>query len=390
MKIIESAKQLQPHLEALRRELHRFPEVSGDEIQTGKRIAEELERIGGYEIRTQVGGCGIVATLKGSRPGKMIALRADMDALQVEEETGLSCSSENKGVMHACGHDNHMTMLLGAARLLAERREELKGSVRLIFQPSEELSPHGGSRKMIAGGAMEGVDAVFGMHVWPELPLGSVGVKAGPLMAASDHFTVKIKGCLSHAARPNEGVDALVAGSQFVTAIQTIVSRNADPMKSMVLTIGTFRAGTRYNIVAGECMLEGTCRTFAPDMRDLAEKRLDEILQGVCLLSGCTGELDYERGYMALINDAEMADYMKQTVSDLFGADKAVAVEPAMTAEDFSFYLAEKPGAFAWIGTTAEGEEIWPLHSNHYSPNEGVLWRGAALFAELALSFDKN
>lgn len=388
--IVESARRLQPHLVMLRREFHRCPEISGHEAGTADKIRKELEAIGGYELRTGIGGCGIVASLRGAKPGKTVALRADMDALQVTEETGLSFGSKVPGVMHACGHDNHITMLLGAARLLAERREELAGSVRLIFQPSEEMSPHGGSRDMIAGGAMEGVDAVFGMHVWPELPLGCIGVKAGPLMAASDHFTVKIKGCLSHAARPNEGVDALVAGSQFVTAVQTIVSRNADPMKSMVITIGKFEAGTRYNIVAGECVLEGTCRTFAADMRDLAEKRLNEILQGVCLLSGCTGTLDYERGYMAVINDPSMAKYMKKTASELFGPGKAVSVEPAMTAEDFSFYLAEKPGAFAWIGTTAAGETAWSLHSSRYNPNEEVLWRGAAMLTGLVMNFDSD
>lgn len=388
MSIIEAAKELEPHLQNLRREFHRYPETSGQEVHTAERIEKELRAIGGYEIRTGIGGCGILAERKGSKAGKTIALRADMDALQVEENTGLACSSEHSGVMHACGHDNHMTMLLGAARLLAELDAE--NTVRLIFQPAEELSPHGGSRDMIAGGAMEGVDAVFGMHVWPELPLGTVGTKSGPMMAASDHFTVTIQGCLSHAARPNEGVDALVAGSQFVTAVQTIVSRNTDPMKSMVITIGKFRAGTRYNIVPGECILEGTCRTFAPELRDLAEKRLGEILEGICLLSGCTGKLEYERGYMAVNNDLEMSEYVKKTAADLFGAEKAVTVEPAMTAEDFSFYLNEKPGAFAWIGTTAEGEEVWPLHNSRFSPNEGVLWRGSALLAELVLRFGRN
>lgn len=242
---------------------------------------------------------------------------------------------------------------------------------------------------MIEEGAMEGVDAVFGMHVWPELPLGKIGIKAGPMMAASDHFTVTIKGCLSHAARPNEGVDALVAGSQFVTAVQTIVSRNTDPMKSMVITIGKFRAGTRYNIVAGDCILEGTCRTFAPELRDLAEKRLGEILQGVCLLSGCTGELEYERGYMAVNNDRKMSEYIKKTAAELFGPEQSVTVEPAMTAEDFSFYQEQKPGAFAWIGTTADGEEEWPLHSSRFEPDERVLWRGTALFTGLVMNFEQ-
>lgn len=384
MTIVESAKAMEEHLKHLRREFHMYPETSGNEKETAARVVKELEDIGGFKIQTGIGGNGVIADLSGNFPGPTAALRADMDALQIEEETGLSFCSENCGVMHACGHDNHLTMALGAARLLAQRKDELRGRVRMIFQPSEELSPQGGARKMIEAGALDGVDAVFGMHVWPDLPLGKVGIKAGPLMAASDHFTVSIKGKSSHAAKPNEGIDALVAGSQFVMAAQTIVSRNADPMKSIVITIGRLSAGTRYNIVAGECALEGTCRTFDPSIRDLAECRLSEVLSGICTASGCTGELHYERGYMAVVNDEKMAVYMKETADSTLGKGTAVSVEPAMTAEDFSFYLDKKPGAFAWIGTTPPGETVWPLHSSHYSPDEGVLWRGAALLAELA------
>lgn len=384
MTIVESAKAMEEHLKHLRREFHMYPETSGNEKETSARIVKELEDIGGFKIQTGIGGNGVIADLLGNFPGPTAALRADMDALQIEEETGLSFCSENCGVMHACGHDNHLTMALGAARLLAQRKNELRGRVRMIFQPSEELSPQGGARKMIEAGALDGVDAVFGMHVWPDLPLGKVGIKAGPLMAASDHFTVSIKGKSSHAAKPNEGIDALVAGSQFVMAAQTIVSRNADPMKSIVITIGRLSAGTRYNIVAGECVLEGTCRTFDPSIRDLAEHRLSEVLSGICTASGCTGELHYERGYMAVVNDEKMAVYIKETADSTLGKGTAVSVEPAMTAEDFSFYLDKKPGAFAWIGTTPPGETVWPLHSSHYSPDEGVLWRGAALLAELA------
>lgn len=387
--LINRAKAIEPQLAELRRAFHAHPEPSRGEYETAERIKQELEAIGGYDIRSGVGGCGLLADLDSGKPGPKIALRADMDALQMTEETGLPCSSLNAGVMHACGHDNHMTMLLGAARLLADlnREGKLSGSVRLIFQPAEELSPNGGSRHMIAAGALDDVTAVFGMHVWPELPLGKVGVKAGPLMAASDHFSVHIEGMTSHAARPQEGVDAVVAGAQYVTALQTIASRNADPMKPLVITVGKFQAGTRYNIVAGSCDLEGTCRTFDPDIRDLAERRLNEVLQGVCQLAGCKGELNYERGYMAVMNDEAMAAYAAEEVRQLFGPEAAEAVKPAMTAEDFSFYLAEKPGAFLWIGTTAEGEEVWPLHSCHYSPNEGVLWRGAALLTKLVLDF---
>ncbi|NME35396.1 MULTISPECIES: M20 family metallopeptidase [Fusobacterium] len=389
MEIINSAKEIQEYLQNIRRELHENPEISNKEFKTSEIILRELEKFGNFNIRKNVNGNGIIADLIGTKEGKTIALRADMDALQIEEETGLSFESKNKGIMHACGHDNHMTMVLGAAYLLSKRKEELSGRVRFIFQPAEELSPNGGAKGMIKEGALDGVDTIFSMHVWPDLPLGKVGIKEGPLMAASDHFTVTIKGKPSHAAKPNEGIDALVTGAQYVTAVQTIVSRNADPMKSMVITIGKMQAGSRYNIVAGECVLEGTCRTFAPEMRDLAEKRLKEVLDGICLLSGCTGELNYERGYMAVLNDGEMTKYMSDKIKEIYGEEALVEVEPAMTAEDFSFYLNKVPGAFAWIGTTGEGEKVWPLHNSHYSPNEGVLWRGTALLTKLVLDFNK-
>lgn len=389
MNIINSAKEIQSSLQNIRRELHQYPEISRNEKRTSELIIRELKKLGNFEIKENINGYGIIADLKGKYPGKTIALRADMDALQIEEETSLPFKSLNKGVMHACGHDNHVTMVLGAGMLLSKYQNELHGNVRLIFQPAEELSPDGGAKGMIKEGALEGVDAVFGMHVWPDLPLGKVGLKVGPLMAASDHFTVTIKGKPSHAAKPNEGIDAIVAGAQFVSATQTIVSRNSDPMKALVITIGKIIGGSRYNIVAGECTLEGTCRTFSPEIRDLAERRLQEVLNGICTLSGCTGELNYERGYMAVDNDSKMTEYMSNNVKSLFGEDALVNVEPAMTAEDFSFYLNKKPGVLAWIGTTAEGEEVFPLHNSHYAPNEDVLWRGSALFTELVLNFNK-
>lgn len=388
MTILESAQKMEPHLSELREEFHRHPEAAFEEKETSALIAAELRKIGSYQITENICGHGILAEIHGSKPGKAVALRADMDALQITEETGLPFCSQTPGMMHACGHDNHITMLLGAAHLLAQFQDQISGTVRLIFQPAEELSPKGGSRSMIEAGALKGIDAIFGLHVWPGLPLGTFGVKAGPLMAASDHFYVKIHGKSGHAATPEAGIDSLLAGAQFVTAAQSIISRNTDPLKSAVISIGTFKAGTRYNIIAEDCALEGTCRTFDPDVRDLAERRLGEVLKGICTLSQCTGELDYERGYMAVNNDAAMSDYVHKTAASLFGAEKSVLVpHPSMCAEDFAFYLDHVPGAFAWIGTAKEGDPSWPLHSSHFTANEDILWRGAALLASLALNF---
>lgn len=388
MTITEAAQGLTPHLSELRRDFHRFPEVSGNESRTAERVVSELSAIGGYQISKNVGGHGVLAVLQGALPGKTVALRADMDALQINEETGLPFCSQNSGVMHACGHDNHMAMLLGAARLLADRKNELPGTVRLIFQPAEELSPKGGSRDMIAAGALDGVDAVFGLHVWPELPIGTFGTKSGPLMAASDHFSVLIRGKSSHAAAPEEGIDAVTAAAQFISAIQTIVSRNTDPVKPAVISVGKVNAGTRYNIIAETCEMEGTCRTFDPEIRNLVAQRLQEVLNGVCQMSGCTGQLKYDRGYMSVNNDPAMADYLRDTAADLFGREHAVLVEhPSMCGEDFAFYLAEKPGAFAWLGTALPQGKIWPLHSSRFNVDESILWRGSALLAQLALQF---
>jgi hypothetical protein len=389
--ILEDAKKLNPRLIELRTAFHRDPEVSNHEERTAEKIRAELEAIGGYQIRSGIGGHGILADLKGGKPGKTIALRADMDALSIREETGLPFSSENPGVMHACGHDAHMTCLLGAARLLRQHQESLSGAVRLIFQPAEEMSPVGGARRMIEAGALQDVDAVFGLHVWPNLPIGSIGVRPGPQMAASDHFSVRIEGDSAHGAMPHLGHDALVAAAQFISAVQSIVSRNTDPLEACVVTIGVCQAGSRYNIVPESCLLEGTVRTYSPEVRKQTERRLGQILNGICEAMECKGTLNYEYGYCALRNDPEMADYMLKEIRTLFGEEAAVVPErPAMTAEDFAFYLTETPGAFAWLGTQAlDDPDVWPLHSSHYKGNEDALWRGSAFLASLVLDFKR-
>ena len=386
MSLLNNAKDLQSWLVHIRRQIHAFPEISGEEQKTAKYIIDELHAIGGYKIRCEINGHGIIADLESHVPGPRIALRADMDALHIQEETGLSFASKNSGVMHACGHDAHVTMLLGAAKLLYNMRDQIKGSVRLIFQPAEELSPIGGARGMILAGALEDVDSIYGLHVWPYLPMGVLGTKSGTLMASSDHFEVQIDGRASHGAKPSDGLDAIVAGAQFVNAVQTIVSRNIDPMQSAVISIGECHAGTRYNIIAEQCRMEGTCRTFNMNVRDVVENRLKDILHGVCQLSGCRGCLNYERGYPPVINDLKQTEYLLKTAEELFGVDRVAAVpEPSTCAEDFAFYLQEKPGAFAWLGTALPGEEIYPLHNSHFTIPEDILWNGAAFLAQLVI-----
>lgn len=386
--IIESAKELMPKLTKIRRDFHEHPETSQNEVETSKKVAAYLKEMGCDEVIENVGGHGVIGVIKGSEDGGVVALRADMDALQIQEETGAEYHSRNEGIMHACGHDNHMTGLLGAAELLIQRKTDIKGTVKLVFQPAEELSPVGGSRGMLESGYLDDIGAIYGLHVWPDLPHGKVGVKAGPLMAATDHFTIKIHGKSAHGAKPDQGVDAVVLGSQFVMAAQTIVSRKVSPLDSAVVTFGIFNAGTRYNIISGECLLDGTVRTLNENTRDMIEESMRKLLDALCLQSGATAEIVYGRGYPALVNHEADAALVRKTAVSLFGEDGVVDVqEPAMPAEDFSFYLKEKKGAFVWLGTAEEGKEPWPLHNCHFDVNEDILWRGAALLAQTAMDY---
>ena len=272
----ESAKALLPELIKIRRDFHEYPELSGKEEETAKKVAAYLKEMGCDQVIEHVGGHGVIGVIKGASEGGVVALRADMDALQIQEMNETEYKSRNDGVMHACGHDNHMTGLLGAAKLLLERRDQIRGTVKLVFQPAEELSPVGGSRGMLESGYLDDVKAVYGLHVWPDLPHGKVGVKAGPLMAATDHFTITIHGKTAHGAKPDQGIDAVVLGAQFVMAAQSIVSRKVDPLDNAVITFGIFNAGTRYNIIAGECVLDGTVRTLNENTRDMIEDSMNK------------------------------------------------------------------------------------------------------------------
>ena len=383
--ILEQIKQYNDHFTTLRHHLHQYPEVSGHEKETAAFVVQELATMPQWHVTEGVGGgYGVLAELKGGKPGKTVALRADMDALQITEESEVEYSSKNPGVMHACGHDVHTAILLGVARILADCQSELTGSVRLIFQPSEELSPNGGSRSMIDAGVLNGVDSVFGLHIWPQLPHGTVACTPGPIMAASDHIIINIHGRSSHAAKPNEGIDAVVVGAQVVSTLQSIVSRATNPLHAAVLTIGRMEAGTRYNIVAESCMLEGTCRTLNEDTRTVVAEQVQDIVNGVCSAYGATGTVTYERGYMPVINEVAMTKLCADSATDLFGSEMVLTNEEAtMCAEDFAFYLKECPGSFLWLGTGMENAD-YPLHNCHLQVDDDILWRGAALLTQIA------
>jgi len=310
-----------------------------------------------------------------------------MDALPVAEETGLPFASENPGKMHACGHDLHTAMLLGAAKLLAERKDEISGTVRLLFQPAEEDPALDGAVGMIRAGALDGVSALFGMHIWPELPAGTFGIRPGEMMAASDHFAVAITGKSAHGAQPHLGNDALLAGCQFVQAVQSVVSRNVDPFDAAVVTIGEIASGQKYNVLAEECRLEGTVRSYSPEVRELVNARIREVLAGICLAAGCTGEMINISSHPAVINDKALAERCLAVAPRIFGSENVVVPErPTSISEDFSWYGRKVPAAFGFLGAAKAGQEAWPLHSCRLSPDEDVMVRGAAMYAAFALT----
>ena len=390
-KILQESKKNQELFIKIRRELHMNAETSQNEVETSKIIKKYLDEFK-IPYKSEVGGYGIVAEIDGIESGKIVALRADMDALEMEEDTEISFKSKNKNVMHSCGHDSHMTFLLGAAKLLNENKEKIKGKVKLVFQPAEELSPIGGAPKILESGLLDDVDAIFGSHVWPDLPFGKIAVKEGPMMANSDHFTIKFIGASSHAAKPHEGVDAVVMGSQFVNAMQTLISRNTDPMNSAVLTIGRFIAGTRYNVMAEEALIDGTCRTFSSEDRMRIFKDMENLARAIAEVNHGQCEYNYGFGYPAVMNEKTSVEIVKESVSGLFGQDSLLEIDkPAMTAEDFAFYLEKIKGAFYWVGIGKEGEKNYPLHSKKFYLNEDILYYGVALMYEIAINFlNKN
>ena len=306
----------------------------------------------------------------------------------MREETNIDFKSIDENVMHSCGHDSHMTFLLGAAKLLNENKDKIRGKVKLVFQPAEELSPIGGAPKILESGLLDDVDAIFGSHVWPDLPFGKIAVKEGAMMANSDHFTIKFIGASSHAAKPHEGVDAVIMGAQFVNAMQTLISRNTDPMNSAVLTVGRFIAGTRYNVMAEEAIIDGTCRTFSKEDRMRIFRDMENLAKAIAQVNHGDCEYNYGFGYPAVINEKNSVKIVKESATELFGEDAILNIEkPAMTAEDFAFYLQKIKGAFYWVGIGSKMEKNYPLHSKNFYLNEEILYRGAALMYEIAINF---
>lgn len=368
---------------------HRHPELSHEEAGTAAYIAKVLKEIG-LEPKTNIGGYGVTALIKGRGPGKCVGLRADFDALPVTECTGLPYASENPGVMHACGHDTHAAMLLGAAYVMNELKDEFDGCVKLIFQPAEEDAAACGSKAMIEDGVLENphVDAVFGQHVWPTMDVGKIGIRNGAMMASSDRFFITIHGKNAHGSQPDAGIDAIVIASQVVTALQSIVSRNVGPLDSAVVTIGVMRGGTRYNIIADTVELEGTCRNLNPEVRNKMPERIENIVRGVTEGMGGAYDFRYLRCYSPTVNDPKQFELVCDAIKETGGDDLLVIPEnSALGGEDFSFYCEKRPCAFWWLGCHDPEKPFFPIHSGGFYAEERALPIGMEVMVRSALKY---
>ena len=381
MPIRSAINDLVPDAQAWRREIHQNPELMYDVEGTAKFVADRLRAFGCDEVKTAIGRTGVVGVIRGAKGSRSraIGLRADMDALPIEEETNLPYRSKIQGKMHACGHDGHTAMLLGAAQRLAQTRD-FDGKAVVIFQPAEEGGA--GAMAMIDDGLMDtfGIEQVYGMHNMPALPVGSFSLRKGPTMASADEITIIVEGRGGHGAMPHQGVDPVLIGAQIVTALQTIASRNVDPLDSCVVSVTRFEAGTANNIIPQSAWLNGTVRTLKAATRDAVEKRIHEIVAGVAAAGGATGRVEYRRGYPPTVNHGAQTDFAAGVARKVAGDSHVDAnAAPSMGAEDFSFMLEARPGAFIFIGN---GDSAM-LHHPAYDFNDAALPYGMSYWIEL-------
>lgn len=379
------SQALAPYITERRRYYHARPELPGNEQHTCQAIARDLEAMG-ISVRPVSTCHGLVGTLRGALPGaRTVGLRTDIDALAFSEQTGFLFSSQNSGVMHACGHDAHIAMLLGAARLLSDNREALHGTVRFLIQPEEESVL--GSRKMIAGGALDGVDAIYGAHVWDALESPLIDVTSGPRMAGCDMFTIRVRGRSAHGAAPHQGIDAIVAACAMVQDLQIVVSRETNPADPLVVTVGTIHGGKAFNIIANEVVMEGTVRYFSSAKRP--EDMIRAIVQGVAAAHGASAELAYHYGNQPVVNDDEALNRIaRDAVVSLYGEAGLGHMAPTMSSEDFAAYAQKIPALFAFVGShNAEKGLVYPNHHEKYSADEAALPRGAAVMAKFSMDY---
>ena len=381
MPIVNRIADLHGEITAWRHDLHAHPEILYDVQRTAGVVAEKLKSFGCDEVVPGLGRTGVVGVIHGrkGKSDKVIGLRADMDALPIEEATDLPYKSTVSGKMHACGHDGHTAMLLGAARYLAETRN-FAGTAVVIFQPAEEGGA--GAKAMLNDGMIDrfGINEVYGMHNYPGMPLGSFGLRPGAIMAAADHFTIDIEGVGGHAARPHISIDTVLVGSQIINNLQSIVARNVDPLEAAVISVCMFHAGNTDNVIPQTAQLRGTARSLVPYVQDLVEKRMHEVVEGTAQLHGAKAKLKYKRGYPVLKNHAAQTEFAASVAAEIAGPDKVnTSLAPVMGAEDFSFMLNARPGAFIFIGN---GDSAG-LHHPAYNFNDDVIPLGTSYWVKL-------
>jgi amidohydrolase len=370
-----------------RRDLHCIPEVAYTEEKTSAYVAEYLKREG-LAVQTGIARYGVLGSLETGKPGPTLMIRADMDALSLQEETGLAFASTHDGVMHACGHDAHMAMGLGAATILNQVKDDLSGVVKFVFQPAEE-GP-GGAKPMIDAGVMENpkVDYALGCHLWSEIPQGTIGVRSGPFMAAMDRFDLKIIGKGGHGAKPHLCIDALEVGTQVVNALQRISSRHMSPLEPAVVTVGSFHAGTAFNIIPEQAEMCGTTRTFNLDIWNSWEQRLEKVIRGVCESMGADFELKFEKGYPPTVNDESMSERVRRCATEVVGPERVVVPQQTMGGEDMSFFLQRAKGCFFVLGVG--NEDYAGIHNPKFGFDEDVLPLGVETHCRVALELLKS
>lgn len=386
--LFDQLETLYPEMVDIRRKLHAEPELSFHEVKTPAFIADYLEDLG-VEVKRNVGGRGVVGYIKGALPGKTVALRADFDALPIQEDTGLEYSSKTPGVMHACGHDGHTATLLVCAKVLMENRDQLKGTIVLIHQFAEELAP-GGAIAMIKDGCLNGVDVIYGTHLWNPIPVGEVGYLGGPIMAAADRFEVTIQGKGGHGASPHETVDAVAVGSSVVQNLQHVVSRQVNPLKSAVVTTASFQAGGPFNVIADTAELIGTVRSFDEDVQDLVIEKMEQMIKGTCEAMGATYSFKYVKGYPAVVNDATETERFAEVAKAIHNPEKVVETTPVMGGEDFAYYLREVPGTFFFTGSgNPEVGADYPHHHPKFTFDEQAMLTAGKLLIQAAITYQE-
>lgn len=392
-KIFQLADKYFPRMVSIRRKIHQYPELAFEEYKTSKLVAQTLKSLN-LKVKVGIAKTGVVGIIEGKAKidgkAKAIALRADMDALPIQEQTNLPYASKVPGKMHACGHDSHIAMVLGSAMILNELRDQFGGIVKFIFQPSEEKNP-GGASLMIKDGVLSNpkVDFIFGLHVRPDAEPGKVFIKEGPLMASSDEIYIKIKGKGGHGARPHFTIDPIVIASEIVLALQKITSRFLDPIEPRVLTIGSIHSGTATNIIPDEATISGTLRTMNEEWRTKAWELIEKVARGIASTYGADCEVKISKGYPVLVNDPEATKFAREKAIELLGENKVFEAKPVMGAEDFAYYLQKVPGCFIWLGAGSKKSK-YDIHSSKFIINEEAMKFGSSLLAYLAISALSN